>query len=167
MLLLRRATAADVPALVVIARRAWLGAFAESAPPSLIAAWRARDREPAWYAKHWPTVTVALLFGKHVGLVQPAGDEINGLWVDPAHEGEGIGDALLRAAEREIAAAGHTHAWLTCSGFNPRALEFYRAKGYAERERGAEIVADGVIDRVYVLERALGAAAPAASGAPG
>jgi GNAT superfamily N-acetyltransferase len=45
-----------------------------------------------------------------LGEVQPAGDEVNGLWVDPAAQGRGVGTALLGYAEGVIAAAGHDRA---------------------------------------------------------
>lgn len=131
---LRPATDADVPRLVAIARRAWVGAFSD-APPEMIAYWRAMDREPGWYARYWPDMSVAEVDGTPVGLVQPAGDEVNGLWIDPDWQGRGLGRRLLREAERQIRSAGHARAWLTCSGFNVRAAGFYRACGYeVERE---------------------------------
>ena len=154
---LRPATAADVPALVDVARRAWLSAFADSAPPAFVARWRARDREPAWYARHWPAMTVAAVGGAPVGLVQPAADEVNGLWVAPEAQGRGIGTALLREAERRIASDGHRRAWLTCSEFNPRALAFYRARGYEETRRQREELEPGLVDEVHVMERTLDA----------
>ena len=123
---LRPATEADVIILVHVARQSWLSAFEGSAPPAFVTRWRTKDSEPAWYARYWPDMTVADLDGTPTGLVQPAEDEVNGLWVLPDAQGNGVGSALLLEAERQIAAAGHERAWLTCSGFNPRALAFYR-----------------------------------------
>jgi ribosomal protein S18 acetylase RimI-like enzyme len=152
---LRPATAADVPALVDIARRSWLSAFADLAPPAFVARWRARDFEGSWYPRHWPAMTVAVVAGAPVGVMQLADAEVNGLWVAPEAQGRGVGSTLLRDAERRIAAAGHERAWLTCSGFNERAFRFYLARGYVEVRRDAKVLEPGLVDDVHVMERAL------------
>ena len=135
MALLRRAVEADVPLLVELARRSWLSAFSDTAPPALTDYWRALDREPAFYATYWPSMTVAEESGRLLGLVQPMEDEVNGLWIDPLAQGRGVGLQLLRAAEGEIAAAGFDRAWLTCSAWNVRALRFYARAGYFHEVR--------------------------------
>jgi ribosomal-protein-alanine N-acetyltransferase len=152
MIELRKAREDDVPALVALAKRSWRVAFAD-APASFVAAREGRDFEGPWYARHWNAMTVAEETGVVVGLVQPELDEVNGLWVDPTAHRRGVGTLLLRAAEREIAAAGHGRAWLTCSGFNRQALGFYAARGY--RETGSEPLAraDGLVERLFTLER--------------
>jgi [ribosomal protein S18]-alanine N-acetyltransferase len=156
---LRPATEDDVVLLVHVARLSWLSAFEGSAPPAFIARWRAKDSEPAWYARYWPDMTVADLDGKPCGLVQPVRDEVNGLWVVPDAQGKGVGSALLLEAERHIASAGYDRAWLTCSGFNPRALEFYLRRGYCETRRQSEELEPGLVDNTIVLERSLTAVA--------
>ena len=55
---LRRATEADVPVLIDIARRSWLSAFAGTAPHKVIRAWAEANHEALWYPEHWPRVTV-------------------------------------------------------------------------------------------------------------
>src|SRR4051812_22214155 len=62
------------------------------------------------------------------GLPLPPGHaEVRAMFVLPEHAGRGVGRVLLHAAERAIAAAGHTRSYLvaTTSG-----LAFYRACGY-------------------------------------
>ena len=156
-LTLRPAVEQDIDALVEIARRAWLSAFAEHAPSPLIAYWRKANREPDWYRRFWADMIVAEQTGTAVGLTQPAADEVNGLWVAPEWQGRGIGRQLLRAAEERISQAGHNRAWLTCSGFNRRAAGFYRACGYQlERER-VEQHPSGVTETVQIFARRLDA----------
>src|SRR5262249_1700300 len=127
---LRPACEGDLLALIELARRACLSAFADSAPPEVVREWRARDFEWGWYPKHWPSMTLAEADGVVLGVVQPMKDEINGLWVDPAAQRRGIGTALLLHGEAEIASAGYGRAWLSCSAFNPKAMRFYLARRY-------------------------------------
>jgi ribosomal protein S18 acetylase RimI-like enzyme len=155
-LTLRAAVAEDVDRLVTIARRAWLSAFAEHAPGTLIAWWRAADREPAWYARYWPDMIVAEQAGSLVGLAQPAADEVNGLWIDPGWQGRGVGRRLLQAAESRIEAMGYGRAWLTCSGFNRRAAGFYRACGYRLEREVVQTHPSGVAETVWTFARQLG-----------
>lgn len=150
---LRAAAERDVPRLVAIAQRSWLSAFAEHAPQAFVEHWRTADRAPAWYAEHWPDMIVAEAAGVPVGLAQPAADEVNGLWVDPDWQGRGIGTTLLRAAEERILAQGHRRPWLTCSGFNPRAAAFYRARGYAVERREHHTHPTGVTEELLIFVR--------------
>lgn len=152
MVTIRPASEADLPGLVELARRSWLSGFTD-APPRFISDWLARDFESDWYARYWPDMSVAEEDGVLLGVVQPMGDEVNGLWVEPAHQGRGVGTLLLRHAEGVIAAAGHGRAWLTCSGFNPRGCRFYPGRGYREVGRHAKERAGGVVEEMLTYER--------------
>jgi GNAT superfamily N-acetyltransferase len=88
-----------------------------------------------------------------LGVVQPESDEVNGLWVAPEAQGRGVGTALLRHAERLIAAAGYKRAWLTCSGFNPGAARFYLARGYQEVSRTTKDRGEGLVEELLTFER--------------
>ena len=81
--------------------------------------------------------------------------EVRVLWVLPEAQGKGVGSALLLEAESQIAAAGHDRAWLTCSGFNPRALAFYLRRGYRETRRQLEELEPALVDNTIILERSL------------
>jgi len=151
-MLLRPARDGDVPALIGLARRSWRSGFS-AAPPEFVREWLAREFEPESYPKYWPTTTVA--DGVLLGLVQPMKDEVNGLWVDPAAQGHGVGTALLRRAEAEIAAAGYRRVWLTCSGFNPNGLRFYAARGYRRYATEAKGRTGGVVEEIAFFERDL------------
>ena len=153
MMTLRPAYEGDVPGLIELARRSWLSGFAASAPAEFVRGWLARDFEREWYPRHWRSMTVAEVGGVVLGVVQPMRDEINGLWVDPAAQGRGVGTALLRHGEGAIAAAGYGRAWLSCSGFNPKAQRFYLARGYREAGRETMERAGGVLEVMLTYDR--------------
>jgi len=155
MTVLRPARESDVPVLIEVARRSWLSAFAQTAPISLIQRWARNDREAEWYPRYWPDMLVALVGDIPVGLVQPSQDEVNGLWVAPTHQRQGLGAQLLHAGEDVIRAKGFDRAWLTCSAFNPNALGFYRAHGYTEASRSTELLPCGTPSETLVLDRSL------------
>ncbi|HJZ92636.1 MAG TPA: GNAT family N-acetyltransferase [Gemmataceae bacterium] len=153
--ILRAAHESDLPVLIDLARRSWLSAFADSAPAEFVREWLDRDFERDWYPKHWPSMTVAEAGGVILGLVQPMNDEINGLWVDPVAQGRGVGTVLLAQGEAEIAAAGYGRAWLSCSGFNPKALRFYAARGYRPVKVETKFRASGIREEMWTCERQL------------
>lgn len=155
--MIRPARREDLDALIEVGRRAWLSAFAQTAPFALIAWWAKTDRTAALYREAWPQMLVFEEAGRIAGLVQPVAAEINGLWVHPERQGRGIGTELLRAGEGAIARAGHAVAWLTCSALNARALAFYERRGYAEVRRERASHASGVEIEDVRLERDLGA----------
>jgi GNAT superfamily N-acetyltransferase len=53
--------------------------------------------------------------------------EVDAVFVDPAHQGRGIGRRLLRALEEMAAAHGYGRVFLTAS---LNAVPFYRSAGY-------------------------------------
>lgn len=61
----------------------------------------------------------------------PRDGSIFALFIDPAHEGRGIGQALLAAACASLARDGHASACLT-TGEGTRAERFYRRNGWAD-----------------------------------
>src|SRR5262245_2980847 len=148
----RPAREADVSALIEVARRSWLSAYAETAPAEFVREWLARDLARAGYARFWPDMTVAEADGVLLGLVQPMKDEINGLWVDPAAQGRGVGTALLLHGEAQIAAAGYHRVWLSCSGFNVKGQRFYAARGYREVRRETKERAHQIREEMLIYE---------------
>lgn len=69
------------------------------------------------------------------------------LFMDAAHEGRGIGRAMLDAALRGLAEAGHAQAWLT-TGAGTRAERFYVRHGWRDMGRGQ----DGLIVFIKALD---------------
>ena len=56
--------------------------------------------------------TVAVVGGAVAGFVMVVGDEVEQVYVAAAHRGKGVAPVLMREAERQVAANGHTTAWL-------------------------------------------------------
>jgi ribosomal-protein-alanine N-acetyltransferase len=152
---LRPATEHDVPFLIELAQRSWHSGFAENLPVVLYEEWRARRFEYDWYPKYWPSMTVAEEESVMLGLVQPMNDEVNGLWVDDTAQGRGVGTLLLRYAEQAIRTAGYERAWLSCSGFNPKAQRFYVARGYNQVRSDFKERSGGVQEEMLIYERFL------------
>jgi ribosomal protein S18 acetylase RimI-like enzyme len=154
--IIRPARSEDLESLIELGRRSWLSAFAQTAPFTLIAWWVRTDRTRTLYEEHWQEMLVLEEGGAIVGLVQPTGAEINGLWVRPDRQGTGVGTQLLRAGEDVIRQAGHESAWLLCSGWNVRALRFYELRHYVETGRESRLNAAGVEAEDIRMERPLG-----------
>lgn len=64
------------------------------------------------------------------------------LYVQPRHQGQGKGSALLSACLQQLAAQGGESAWLTVNAENSNALAFYRRHGFAD-DGQAFFVLDG------------------------
>jgi GNAT superfamily N-acetyltransferase len=141
--MLRSATPADIPRIMEIR-----GAVRENrlSDPSRVTA-----ADVLWHIAHSP---IHLWDARGVIKGFSAGDPRNGsifaLFVDPAFEGQGIGQELIMAACRSLAAAGHRIARLSTEP-GTRAERFYlqngwRAKGLDARGEMVfekELAADG------------------------
>jgi len=100
------------------------------------------DAEVAWYREH-AIFLVAEVDGEIAGFAC-ANHQTGLIWalfLDKAHEGRGIGRALLDGALAGLVAAGHRQAWLSTEA-GTRAERFYRAHGWRDmgRELGGQIV---------------------------
>lgn len=100
-----------------------------------------------------------------VAAPQPATTELQRLYVLQSATGQGIGKALLRAAQDWAAGRGGGALWLKAWVGNARALAFYRSQGYADRGAAEYRFEDQVFEnRVFVSGRA---PPPPGPGAPG
>jgi GNAT superfamily N-acetyltransferase len=84
-------------------------------------------------AGDWRGALMAEVDGRIVGVVVSDDDWVEDLWVTGEHRGRGVGSALLRAAERQIAARGHAESWLRVVARNVDARRFYGARGWVKR----------------------------------
>jgi ribosomal protein S18 acetylase RimI-like enzyme len=98
------------------------------------------------------------------GVRPPVAGYVHRLMTARTHAPAGSGRAMLAHAERRIAAAGRQLARLDCLSRNPRLRTYYEAAGYeVVGEEPAKRAADGSSYGVLLLEKQLGAAAPAAN----
>ncbi len=80
--------------------------------------------------------------------------EISTLYVQPQHQGKGIGKRLLDAALRNCAEGGIKSVWLTTNSENAHATAFYLHQGFEE----VGVTHFQIADQAYpnlVLRRAL------------
>ncbi|MBM7515310.1 GNAT family N-acetyltransferase [Nocardioides nitrophenolicus] len=124
-LLLRPATPADVPgiAAVQVAARA-----SAAMPPGIHGPEEIRTYLAARFgaAENW----VAEAGGRVVGYARFTREWLNDLYVDPAHQGAGVGGALL-----DLVKARHPEGFsLWVFEQNAPARAFYAARGLVERE---------------------------------
>lgn len=131
---IRRATIADALAV---------GRVFDAA---VAAAWTHLDgteRDPLFTAQEWRDLVAAHLgddgllvatdpSGATLGFcaVHPGDGELYLLFVDPAHAGQGVGRALLRAGHDVLRAADCREAFLFTQATNDRAQAVYTAAGY-------------------------------------
>lgn len=76
--------------------------------------------------------TVAVIDGDVAGFVMVAGDEVEQVYVAALHRCTGVADALMAEAERRIARAGYSAAWLAVVAGNTRARRFYERRGWSD-----------------------------------
>jgi ribosomal protein S18 acetylase RimI-like enzyme len=128
---LRAAGPDDAATVAEIWRAGWREAHIGNVPDELVAArtdesFRIRAMESV------TKTTVAMVGAELAGFVMVAGDQVEQLYVSDRHRGTGVADAVLRHAERTIAAAGHATAWLAVVPGNGRARRFYERMGWTD-----------------------------------
>lgn len=151
--MLRRALAHDAPGLARVHVRAWQAAYRGVMPEDYLDGLDVEQRT-AWWRDRLSVpgagLTVAVADGAVVGFAHagPAreaatGDdgELYAINLDPSVWRQGIGTALLRAAEADLRTGGHRVAALWVATANPRARAFYERHGWR---------ADGVTRTVAV-----------------
>ncbi len=135
----RRAQPADLAQLLALVRRYWefeqIAGFDALRLEILL---QRLLREPA-LGEVWVACDGASLAGylvamrifslEHQGMMA----EVDEFFVEPGQRGQGIGVALLEAAERSLAAAGCMRLQLQLGTGNGDAARFYRSRGYRPR----------------------------------
>jgi RNA polymerase sigma-70 factor (ECF subfamily) len=138
LVLLRPATAADVPRLTELVQAAY-GHYVErlGGPPRPLI-------DDYAVVVGAGGVTVAERGGEIAGLivlaVEDEGFTVDNVAVDPAHQGTGVGRALLRHAEAEARRAGFDSIRLYTHELMAGNLALYERIGYAEYARRAPLV---------------------------
>lgn len=132
---LRQAVPEDIPALWALRTRCVREVCSSHYPPDVIARWSAAPAP----ASHCDLVAAGAAIvaedadGRVLGfgVVDVAGAEIDGLFVDPSLRGSGLGRRLLRALEQRLVPCPRIHL---AAALN--AVAFYRAQGYAVVREG-------------------------------
>jgi len=149
---LRQAVPEDIPALWALRTRCVREVCSSHYPPEVIARWSAAPA-PASYCGLVATggALVAEDAGGRVlgfGVVDVAGAEIDGLFVDPALRGSGLGRRLLQALEQRLAPCPRIHL---AAALN--AVAFYRAQGYAVLREGGYPHPSGMVLACVFMEK--------------
>ncbi len=87
---------------------------------------------------------VAVVDGAPVGHVTTSGHRLVHLFVDPGHQGSGLGRHLLELGEARIAAGGHRVLELHTRVENVRAIAFYERTGWTVTDRVIRTVEHGI-----------------------
>jgi CubicO group peptidase (beta-lactamase class C family) len=137
-MILRATTPADRAAGTALVLACWRRSYAGLLPQGVLdgltdeqaAALWARalaSGRPGLVAERDGALVGVTVFGR---LDDPPGQgHVHSLYVDPAAQGEGVGGALLAAAEAELTAAGAGGVTLWCFAANTPGLAFYRRHG--------------------------------------
>ena len=126
---LRPAVPEDMATVADIWHRAWHSAHPGHVPDGLTAGRTLaafRERTPSRVAD----TTVAVVDGRLVGFAMVSGDELEQIFVDPDHHGQGVAAPLLADGERRLREAGYDVVWLAVVVGNARARRFYEKHGW-------------------------------------
>ena len=147
MVEIRTARMEDDAALVAIDDATWTTQVTPAPRPE--------ERKRSYFegAREPDDLIVAVLDGRVAGYVSlhqpypiPSHEhvlEINGLAVDPASQGRGIGRRLVEAAQREAASRGARKLTLRVLGPNASARKLYEACGF---------IVEGVLEGEFLLD---------------
>ncbi len=156
---LRPATTVDAEAITDHHHRCWVRSFTHLLPEGAIDLLRPEAMLETWHARLAPdsdvTTVVADDDGHVVGHTSVHGNEVVTLYVDPDHQGRGIGRELLGVAERLIADAGHDEAELRTVVGNEPAIGLYRSAGWVVTDRIVRSEDYGMVYDEQVLLKSL------------
>ena len=127
---LRAATPEDLPAIGDVQRASALAAFAHIGPVERLGPFDAES----WFAAA-ETALVAVVDGSVAGFAFTGGCELQLFYTHPRVWGQGVGRALLAAAEDALRNAGCEEAAVYTEERNERALRVYHAAGWREDGR--------------------------------
>jgi L-amino acid N-acyltransferase YncA len=134
---LREAGLADLDAVVALFLECWQVSYAAVLPPEALARMDEAAARQLWTEAFGRpgTMLVADADGVVAGLArfslpEPRRGYLGSLYVPPAQQGSGIGGALLRRAEQQLAEAGAESASLWVFSANAPSIGFYRAHGW-------------------------------------
>ncbi len=142
---IRAATPADASSLAALAIEVWMATYVRAGVNARFADYASAEFSPAAFsallADPRTHILAAAATEGLVGLVRVAEGspadvpgcsdaEISRLYVQPRHQGGGVGRQLLAAALDRCRAVGARRPWLAVNSENTAALAFYRAAGF-------------------------------------
>lgn len=87
---------------------------------------------------------VAVVDGRPIGHVTVSGDRLVHLFVEPGHQGRGLGRLLLARGEAVLRARGHAELQLHARVENATAIAFYVRQGWTVTDRVIRTVEHGI-----------------------
>jgi GNAT superfamily N-acetyltransferase len=128
---MRSATSGDAPAIASIWHRGWRDGHEGHVPSELVSA-RTEASFRVRALQRVADTTIATVDGAVAGFVMVVGNEVEQVYVGPAHRGTGVAAALLVKAEQIVAGNGYESAWLAVVAENARARRFYERNGWID-----------------------------------
>lgn len=135
--MIRPVAAGDVHAIAALQVRAWQAGYAHFVDAAHMPT--IDDRVELWRGVRPGQAWVAEVDGSVAGVAGAAEGEIKVLYVDPPHQGRGLGSALLTRAETALRDAGHTAAILWIFRENTGGRSFYERRGWTVDSGGREV----------------------------
>ncbi len=129
---LRPARVGDLPSLHALAREVIKVRYAPFLGQEMVDSYIHSGAADDEITKHLAHLTVAECAGKLVGLVVCFDDLVHLLMARLEHQRSGVGTALLRWSETQIAARGNRIARLETFAENTQARRFYLKTGWRE-----------------------------------
>lgn len=150
---IRYASPDDVEEVALYHRRCWVDAFTAIVPDGLVETleidhqrWLDRFADESGY-----TTVVAELDGRAVGHCTVIDNELTHLFVDPSHQGRGLGQLLLKTGERILRQAGHEQIVLRTIVGNDPAIAMYTANGWVVTDQTIDDEVNGFVYTEHVL----------------
>lgn len=132
MATIRSAREDEAAILAVIGMRAWESAVAGWIDTGLMR-FNAERAFTDFTQRAYLAIDVAEEGGQVAGWAarENFDDHVTDLWVDPARQGQGIGQQLLGKLEAEIEAQGYESVRIETHSQNAKAIDFLKRHGYA------------------------------------
>jgi GNAT superfamily N-acetyltransferase len=99
--------------------------------------------------ERWATVVVESVDGLVVGVGTLNGDEVEGVYVDPAEQGHGVGTAVMAALEFIARARRAATLRLDASAAS---VGFFESLGYERGADGIVVVEEAVFQSVHMIK---------------